>query len=226
MVNLKKDAAAKAVSFVANNTVVGLGAGSTIAYVVEFLKHEVKKGLKLKVATSSSSTRLLLLQNNFTVLETDLLTEIDIYFDGCDELDKELNALKSGGGIHTQEKLLASMAKEFVLLGDETKLVDRLDNRFPLVIEVLPLASGFVPVKVQNLFSDLKYSFRISDRKDGYVITDNGNYLLDVWFEEWPDLKTINPLLKSITGVVETSLFNKMANKAIIAGKDGVRILE
>lgn len=224
--DFKKEAAAKATTLVKDKTIIGLGAGSTIAYLVEFLKQEVVKGLQLKVVSSSSATRQLLLKNNFTVLHAGWLSKIDLYFDGCDQLDQELNALKSGGGIHTQEKLLASMANEFVLIGDETKLVESFDDRFPVVIEVLPEAALFVDEKIQGLFKGSKSNFRISEKKDGYVISDNGNYLLDLWLEQWPELSTINPILKTITGVVETSLFYNMAHRAIIAGKDGVQILE
>lgn len=224
--DLKKEAAAKAITLVSNKTIVGLGAGSTIAYLVEFFKHEIENGLQVKFATSSFSTKQLLLKSSCIVLETSSLSKVDIYFDGCDQLDKELNALKSGGGIHTQEKLLASMADQFIILGDETKLVNNFDTRFPVVIELLPEAASFVPVKIQTLFPNSKSVFRISDKKDGYVITDNGNCLLDVWFQTWPDLETVNLVLKTVTGVVETSLFYKMSHKAIIAGKDGVRVLE
>ena len=224
--DLKKEAAAKAITLIREKTIVGLGAGSTIAYLVEFLKQKIENGFQVKFVTSSFSTNELLLKNSFTVLQTASLSRIDIYFDGCDQLDKELNALKSGGGIHTQEKLLASMADQFVLIGDETKLVDNFDNSFPVVIELLPQAAAFVPAKILNLFPGASSSFRISDKKDGHVITDNGNYLLDLWFQTWPDLSTINPVLKTVTGVVETSLFYKMAHKAIIAGKAGVKVLE
>ncbi len=224
--DLKKEAAAKAITLIRDKTIVGLGAGSTIAYVVEFLKQEIENGLQIKLVTSSFSTRQLLLKNDFTVFQIASLSKIDIYFDGCDQLDKDLNALKSGGGIHTHEKLLASMAAQFVLIGDETKLVDAFDYRFPVVIELLAEAAAFAPAKIQNLFPGSTSNFRISDKKDGYVITDNGNYLLDLWFQAWPDLATINPVLKTITGVVETSLFYRMAHKAIIAGKDGVKVLD
>lgn len=173
--DLKKEAAAKAITLIREKTIVGLGAGSTIAYLVEFLRNEIENGLEVKFVTSSFSTNELLLKNKFTVLQTASLSKIDIYFDGCDQLDEELNALKSGGGIHTQEKLLASMADEFVLIGDETKLVDNFDNSFPVVIELLPEAAAFVPAKILNLFSGASSSFRISDKKDGHVITDNGN---------------------------------------------------
>ena len=141
-------------------------------------------------------------------------------------MDKNLNALKSGGGIHTHEKLMASMAKQFILVGDEAKYADQLDGTYPLVIEFLPEALCYVPSRIQYLFPEVKTALRMSDKKDGAVITSNGNYLLDVWFYKWPNLSTINPLMKEITGVVETSLFYNLAHKAIIAGQDGVRIIE
>jgi ribose 5-phosphate isomerase A len=224
--DLKKEAAAKAITLISDNSTVGLGAGSTIAYMVDFLKKEIENGLQVKFVTSSFSTRQLLLQNQFYILSAASLDKIDIYFDGCDQLDKKLNALKSGGGIHTQEKLLACMANLFVLIGDETKLVENFDTRFPLVIEILPEAFSFAPAKIPSLFQGVRSAYRISDKKDGLVMTDNGNYLLDIWFDKWPDLTTINPVLKTLTGVVETSLFYNLADKAIIAGEDGVKILE
>ncbi len=224
--DFKKDAAQKAITLIKDKKTVGLGAGSTIAYLIDFLKKERQNGLQVKLVTSSFSTWQLLLKNEFDVLPIASFSNIDIYFDGCDQLDKELNALKSGGGIHTHEKLLASMADQFVLLGDETKLVDSFDNRFPVVVELLPEAYNFAPSKIQSLFSNIKSNFRTSDKKDGIVITDNGNYLLDLWFQTWPDLATINPILKTVSGVVETSLFYNMAHKAIIAGQDGVKVLE
>jgi ribose 5-phosphate isomerase A len=224
--DLKMEAARKAVSFIKDKRTVGLGAGSTIAYLVELLILEAKNGLDIKVLTSSFSTHQLLVKSGYAVQPVADLAMLDIYFDGCDQLDRELNALKSGGGIHTREKLLASMATEFYLLGDETKYSNQFDTRFPLVIELLPEAFSYVPACIQKLFAGVKSVFRMSDKKDGPVITGNGNYLLDLWFPEWPELNLINTKIKAITGVVETSLFYQPAHKAIIAGKDGIRILE
>ncbi len=224
--NFKEQSAAKASTLVSKGDIVGLGAGSTIAYVVEFLKKEIENGLYVKFVTSSFTTKQLLLKEKLTVLPTETFNEIDIYFDGCDQFDKQLNALKSGGGIHTQEKLLASMAKQFVLVGDDSKLVDTFDTKYPLVLEVLPQANAFVPNKIAQLFTGVKSSMRMNDKKDGPVITENGNYLLDVYFESWPGLSEINPACKNIPGIVETSLFYKLAHKAIIAGEKGVAILE
>ena len=224
--DLKQEAAMHAVSLVTDNTIVGLGAGSTIGHVLQFLKPQIESGLLIQLVTSSFSTHQLLLKNQLPVQPIAAFKNIDIYFDGCDQLDKDLNALKSGGGIHTQEKLLASMAGQFILIGDEPKLVENFDSRFPLVVELLPQAVCYVPDRLQKLFPHSESTYRVSEKKDGYVITENGNYLLDVWFKEWPELSIINPLLNNIAGIVETSLFYQLAHKAIIAGKDGVKILE
>ncbi|MEO8416584.1 MAG: ribose 5-phosphate isomerase A [Ginsengibacter sp.] len=224
--NFKQEAAAKAIRLVNENDIVGLGAGSTMAYAVAFLKKRIEDGLSVKLSTSSFTTKELLLKENLRVLPTTQLKEIDIYFDGCDQFDQKLNALKSGGGIHTQEKLLASMAKQFVLVGDETKLVDTFDVKYPLVIEMLPQSMSFVSFTIDKLFPGVKTSMRMGDKKDGPVVTENGNYLLDIYFEIWPSLPGINQSLKSITGVVETSLFYGLACKAIIAGENGVMLLE
>ena len=222
----KKEAARKAITFIKNGNTIGLGAGSTIAFMIEFLADEVKKGVELKLLTSSFTTHQLLLQNGFTVQAITDFAEIDIYFDGCDQFDKDLNALKSGGGIHTREKLLASMAKQFILVGDEAKYSEQLGTVFPLVVELLPESYHYVLATIQKLYPAVKMILRISDKKDGAAITENGNYLIDCWFTNWPDLGLLYKQLKTITGVVETSLFYQLADMAIIAGKDGVRILE
>lgn len=224
--DLKKEAARKAITFIKNKNTVGLGAGSTIAFMIEFLGEEVRKGLELQLLTSSFTTHQLLLQNGFTVQAISDVAEIDIYFDGCDQFDKNLNALKSGGGIHTHEKLLASMAKQFILVGDETKYAEQLSTKFPLVIELLPESYRYVLTSIQKLFPDVKAILRISDKKDGAAITENGNYLLDCWFRNWPDLGLLHTQFKTITGVVETSLLYQLAHQAIIAGNDGIKILE
>jgi len=226
IVDLKKEAAQKAVTFINENTTVGLGAGSTIAHIVNFLSEEVKKGLTLKMVSASFNTHQLLLQKEFTVQSIADVAELDIYFDGCDQLDKNLNALKSGGGIHTREKLLASIAKQFILVGDEAKYVKQFDTTYPMVIELLPEAIHYAPATIQQLFPDVKTVLRMSDKKEGVAVTDNGNYLMDLWFPVWPNLQQLNNLIKGITGVVETSLFYNLAHKAIIAGKDGINIIE
>ncbi|MBZ5856916.1 ribose 5-phosphate isomerase A [Flavihumibacter profundi] len=224
--DLKKEAAIKAISFIKGKSKIGLGAGSTIAHIVNFLAMDMVAGQELSLFTSSFTTHQLLLEKGFSVRHTGDIAELDIYFDGCDQVDKDLNAVKSGGGIHTREKLLASMAQLFILVGDQAKYTSRFDVKYPLVIEVLPEALFFVPYQVHKLFPGARVSQRMSDRTDGAVITFNGNYLLDVWFTEWPEPGPINQSVKLITGVVETSLFYNLAQKAIIAYNEGVIVHE
>jgi ribose 5-phosphate isomerase A len=224
--DLKMNAAVGAIAFIKEGNAVGLGAGATIANIVKLLAEQKDSYGDINLFTSSFSTHQLLTKHGFPVRSVSDITALDIYIDGCDQLDKDLNALKSGGGIHTREKLLASMAKQFLLVGDAAKYSERFDGRFPVVVELLREAVSFVPVKVAALFPGTRSELRTSDRKDGLTITDNGNYLLDVWFTEWPELKLLNILMKGIAGVVETSLFYNLAHKAILAGEDGVKVLE
>ena len=221
----KKRAAEGTILFLRNKSLIGLGAGSTIAHLVEILNaHENET--RVKYLTSSFNTLQLLRKYDFDVIPINSVAAIDIYVDGCDQVDRNLNALKSGGGIHTSEKLLASMAKEFIIVGDEGKYVDDFDSRFPVVIDVLPEAFNFVLAQLAMLYPGVKTALRLSDKKDGPVITDHGNYLVDIWFQSWPELSGLNLTLKSITGIIETSLFCDLAHKAILAGKDDIRILE
>lgn len=226
MKNLKKEAARSAVSFIKDNSIVGLGAGSTVACMVDFISSEVKNGLKLQLVTASYTTSQLLLQKGMAVQPLSSFDFIDIYFDGCDQFDKNLHALKCGGGIHTREKLLASMASAFFLVGDHTKYAEQLQTTFPLVIELLPDAARYVQACLQKIFPGTRMGLRMSDKYDGPAITANGNYLLDIWFRAWPVLKGINETVKEITGVVETSLFYNLAHKAIIAAPEQVTIME
>src|SRR4051812_28987638 len=105
--DLKKEAALKAATYVTDESIVGLGAGATISYLAEALQTRLSEGLRIQFVTSSFSTLRLLLQKKLPVQPINSLTQIDVYFDGCDQLNRQLHALKSGGGIHTQEKLAA-----------------------------------------------------------------------------------------------------------------------
>lgn len=226
MIDFKKLAAAKAITLIKNHTVVGLGAGSTMAHMVGFLKDEIGKGLEIKLVTSSVVTKQLLLQNGISVVDIKANASVDICFDGCDQFDKDLNALKSTGGIHTHEKLLASMADEFILVGDDSKYAEKLDTKFPILIELLPEALTFVPTKIKELFPGVRTTAKMDSQKNDFALTENKNYLLDIWFTQWPELSEINPMLKTVAGIVETSLFYDMAIRAIISGNDGTRIVE
>ena len=117
------------------------------------------------------------------------------------------------------------MAQEFILIGDEAKFVHGLDTTYPLVIEVLPAALQLVIRQLSSYYADARIVIRISDKKDGAAISDNGNLLLDVYFAQMPDLAKLNIQVKMIPGVVEHSLFYRVAAKAIIAGPEGIKMI-
>lgn len=221
--DIKKEAARVACNLVDDNTSVGLGDGSTVRLLAEFLTERINAGLKVRLFTSSLQTHDFLQAAGVMVNDIAGTNILDIYFDGCDQIDGRLNALKSGSGIHTMEKLLASMAKKFVIMADASKFVQRLDPKFPLVLEVLPLAVGFVQRIILSLYPECSIVVRNSSIQEGKpVLTRNGNLLLDCRFREWPDLEMIQIQCKKITGVIEISLFYQMVNEAIIADNEGV----
>ncbi|HEX3767528.1 MAG TPA: ribose-5-phosphate isomerase A, partial [Puia sp.] len=138
--NGKREAARIASALVNDNESVGLGDGSTVRLLGEFLIERMKEGLNIRLFTSSRQTQDFLYTAGFIVNDISHTGTLDIYFDGCDQIDTRLNALKSGSGIHTMEKLLASMAKKFVIIGDAPKYVRKFDPKIPLVLEVIPAA--------------------------------------------------------------------------------------
>lgn len=214
MADHKKEAALHAVKLIKQGMTVGIGAGSTMAHMVEALAGETK----VTFVTPSAGTRALMEKYGLSVVSGERLYHLDLYFDGCDQVDMELNALKSGGGIHTYEKILANMADRFIIVGDDAKLVPKLDTRYPLTIEIIPMAMGAVMQTMYDRFFDL-------DRLDIWEEKSLAeNYLLDVYFKVMPDLNALNDL-KQLPGVVDHSLFLQLAKGAIIAGPGGVREL-
>lgn len=219
--NLKKNCAKEALKHIKNNTIIGLGGGGTISYLINYIKES--KGLKVKIVTPSTKTKMLCIENGLEVLHTCSVDKIDVAFDGCDEVDENLNALKSGGGIHTKEKLIANMAEEYILLVDHTKFVETLTFKQPVVLEVLQDSLKYVEKNVMEL--DGKSVVRNSSAKDGFTISDNGNLLIDATFDNVQDIYKLQNSLKNICGVVETSLFTNEVTKVLIANEDYVRIV-
>jgi ribose 5-phosphate isomerase A len=221
--DFKSAAAAAAVPLIRPGSTVGFGAGSTIAQLIDILCADAGLARSLEVLSSSFTTRELLRQKGLTVRETGWMAHLDLYVDGCDQFDRRLSALKSGGGIHTSEKVLAAMADEFILVGDSAKRVERLDGRYPLVLEVIPEALTFVGDRVRRFFQPVRSALRLSDRKDGAVMTERGNFLIDCWFDPFPEPAVINDRLFGIPGILEHSLFYNLAHRAIVAGPDGIK---
>jgi ribose 5-phosphate isomerase A len=225
MIDYKIEAAKAALPFIKIGQIVGLGAGTTVSHLVDMVKQDEDLVAGVTFTSSSFKTTAYLQQCGLKVQSPALLKKIDVYFDGCDQFDEGLNALKSGGGIHTTEKILASMAVDFILIGDEGKFVAKLDATYPLVLEILPQALQMVLGRLSFEFPGAAIKLRMSTQKDGAVISDNGNLLADVHFAELPELEKLNVQIKMIPGVVEHSLFYGIATKAIIAGKNGIKVI-
>ena len=224
MIDLKQQAAREAATLIRPGTTIGLGAGSTMIHLMACMKEEPEKARSLKTVSSSFVTRQKLLHEGFTVLDSGWVDHLDLYFDGCDQFDRRLNALKSGGGVHAAEKVLAAMADQFVLVGDHTKRVERLDGTYPLVVEVIPEALAYVTDRLKKFFNPKRSELRLSANKDGAVITERGNFLIDSWFETFPEPAMLNDRVINIPGILEHSLFYNMAHKAITAGPEGLQI--
>src|SRR3990170_1929049 len=167
--DFKKQAAEHAVGLIKPGMFVGLGGGSAVAFMAGLIRTRVEEGLQVQLVTSSFTTRRLLEQYGLPLRDIASASKLDLYFDGCDQFDKNLNALKSGGGIHTHEKILAVTAGEFILVGDESKYVQELDSKFPLVIEAIPQALSSAPFKINQLYPGARTELRLSNRKDGPV---------------------------------------------------------
>ena len=168
-------------------------------------------------------TQMLCIKNGLEVLHTCSVDKVVVAFDGCDEVDLNLNALKSGGGIHTKEKLIASMADDYILLVDDTKVSNTLTFKHPVVLEILQDSLRYVERIVTELGG--KLTIRNSSAKDGFTISDNGNLLIDVTFENVTDIYKLENSLKNICGVVDTSLFVNVVTKALVTGIDGIRVI-
>lgn len=219
--DLKRNCAKEALKYIKNNTIIGLGGGSTISYLIDYIKED--KNLNVKVVTPSTKTKMLCINKGLDVLHTCSVDEVSVAFDGCDEVDENLNALKSGGGIHTKEKLIANMANDYILLIDESKFVETLTFKQPVVLEVLEDSLKYVEKEVIKLGG--RPTIRTSSAKDGFTITENGNLLIDVKFECITDICGLENNLKNICGVIDTSLFVNVVSKVLITSKDGNRLV-
>jgi ribose 5-phosphate isomerase A len=221
---MKKMVGIHAADFVKDGMLIGIGTGSTVAFFIEELGRRIAQGLHICGAATSYHSRLLCVQNGIPMLDNMMLDHLDLAVDGADEIDPSLNAIKGGGAAHTCEKVIASMADEFILIADETKLVPNLCSHFPLPVEIIPGALSLTEKRIGQLGGKAK--IRKAIRKDGPVITENGNFILDITFQEPPkDLELLDVQLKKIPGLLETGLFLGMAEKALIGSEGTVRIM-
>ena len=222
MSQMKKDCGYAAADLVKDGQVLGLGTGSTTLYFIEKVGMRVRdEGIEVMGIPTSFQSRLLARKWNIPL--TDLSEhEIDLAVDGADEIDPDFNLIKGGGAAHTLEKIVDYSADELVIIADESKLVDVL-GAFPLPIEIIPESLNPVTKALEDMGG--KVEVRMGQAKDGPVITDNGNFILDVAFGKIENPIPMEKELNTIPGVVENGLFTEMVDKVIIGSKDGVKYL-
>lgn len=219
---MKQEVGRVAANRVKSGSIVGLGTGSTTAFAIQFLGDRLKSGelTDIKGVPTSFQASVLAKQYGIPLTTLDEIDRIDIAIDGADEVDPQKNLIKGGGAAHTREKIVDSLATEFIVVVDSSKLVDRLGSTFPLPIEVLPLAITPVTHAIEKLGG--KPELRMGIKKDGPVITDQGNMVLDVTFGAIDHPAELEKTLNNIPGVVENGLFIGVATLILVGEiKDG-----
>ena len=220
----KKRVASEAVKHVQDNFIVGLGSGSTAAYVVQEIGEKIRlEGLRISGVPTSHQAMMLAVHFSVPLTTLNEHPQLDLAIDGADQIDRDLNLIKGGGGALTREKIVASAARQFVIAADETKLVEKLGTNHTIPIEVLPFALPTVMVKLRELKG--KPVLRDGGGKVGPLVTDNGNFVVDVGFGPVDDVKELDLQLKLISGVIETGLFVGMADVVYLGKPDDVEKL-
>ncbi len=225
MSKVKLNAAKSALEKIPKTGPIGLGSGSTVAIFAEELGRLVSTGANdICVVPSSYQAYQLAVKYHIPLTNLDLNPELVLTVDGADEVDKNLNLTKGGGGALFQEKVVASASKKLIIIVDESKLVDKLASKFLIPIEILPFSLGVVKRKIVNM--GIEPILRQAEKKMGPVVTDNGNFIIDLKFPEpINDPAKIATDLKMIPGVVETGLFIGMTDEVHVGREDKAYII-
>ncbi|MBF2000123.1 MAG: ribose-5-phosphate isomerase RpiA [Synechococcales cyanobacterium M58_A2018_015] len=219
---MKQEVGRAAASRVQSGSVVGLGTGSTTAFAIQFLGERLQSGelRDIRGVPTSFQASVLAKQYGIPLTTLDDVDSIAIAIDGADEVDPNKNLIKGGGAAHTREKLVDSLADLFIVVVDSSKLVDRLGSTFPLPVEVLPIAVTPVTRAIQKLGG--RPELRMGVKKDGPVITDQGNMILDVQFDAIDNPAELEKTLNNIPGVLDNGLFVGLADLILVGEiKDG-----
>ncbi len=217
--HLKQAVARAAIDYIKpklfSDSIIGVGTGSTANFFIDFLG-EIKSQFSAAVASSEASA-IRLKKLGIEVLDCNSVSELVVYVDGADESNAQLHLIKGGGAALTREKIVRAVSKEFVCIADESKWVDVL-GKFPLPVEVIPMARSFVAREIVKLGGAPVY-------REG-VVTDNGNVILDVYNLKITDAVGLENTLNQITGVVTNGLFAaKGADVLLLGTKEGVRTI-
>jgi ribose 5-phosphate isomerase A len=214
----KRMAARRALEYVEDGMLLGLGSGTTSTMFIQELGERVKKGLRVRGIATSTASQQLAESLSIPITNFDESPVLDLAVDGADEVGPGLALIKGGGGALLREKIVASAARRFIVIADSSKLVDHL-GRFPLPVEVIQMALPIVTRKLAALGVNPK----LRHRPDGSrYITDEGNYILDCACGEIANPAKTAAEIRGIAGVVEHGLFLGMASLALIASDQGV----
>lgn len=206
----------EAIKLIKGNKLIGLGEGRGVIALIEQIKAQ---GILIKVVTPSKKTVQKCFENNIEVIPTSDVTKIPITFDGCGVVDKNFIALKSGAGIHTEEKLVASMSDDYVLIVNEQKYLNSLEKNSKICIDILKISLFYVQNQIEILGG-------ISIVRNNENLNSNCNrLLLDAWFPTIDNFNELNKKIEKIVGVISTSIFVNEPTKIILGGKSEIKIL-
>lgn len=215
--NAKQRAAIEAAQLIKEGMTVGLGTGSTSAFAIDAIGERVQQGLSITAVASSTRSEEQAGKAGIRLISFSEVDAIDIYIDGADEVDQELNLIKGGGGALLREKILAFHASQFIVIVDESKLVEHL-GKFLLPVEIVPFAMELTLRQLQKLNCTITIR-----RENGQpYITDNGNMIIDCDFKKIENVSALHDAINSIPGVVENGLFtSSMVHKLIVGYENG-----
>lgn len=218
ILNAKKNAAIHAIDYIKQGMIIGLGTGTTATFFIDALAKKVQEGLKISAIASSNKSMEQAKQLGIPLVDPENIYSIDIVVDGADEIDHKKNMIKGGGGALLREKLVAKASKEMIVIIDETKLVSHL-GKFPVAVEIIPFLYHYTLKELQKF--GLNSILRKNNEGNNYL-TDNGNYILDIHFNDpIHSPYSEHEKLKGMTGVVETGFFFNLATHVIVGYKNG-----
>ncbi|MGR9099266.1 MAG: ribose-5-phosphate isomerase RpiA [Gammaproteobacteria bacterium] len=217
--NDKELAARQAAKLVQDGMTIGLGTGSTADFFIgELSRLQSEEGLKITVAASSMVSGIKAKELGLTLVPMESLNKLDLYVDGADEVDPDSTLLKGRGYDLVREKILASSTDRFLAIVDDSKLVNRIGERFPIPIEVMPFAWKMVMRRIEALGG--RSQLRRTAANDGLTVTSHGSLVLDATFDSELDSQNLDDILNAIPGVVEHGIFIGLAS-AVFIGSDG-----
>ena len=218
--NEKEQVAKEAINYIKDGMIIGLGTGSTANLFIDFLSAKAKQeSLNIKVVASSTVSQIRAINSGLSYISLDQIESIDLYIDGADEVTKELEVLKGRGYDLVREKLLAKTSKQFIVIGDKSKMVTKIGEKFPIPIEITPIAWKIAKKLITKISQ--KCDLRPNAAGDAYAITSYGNYVLDCEFK-YDDLSKLASEISQIPGVIEHGIFLDITHLALIADQGNI----